>query len=291
MLARDNRPSRHPAETHAAARAACRKRRQDGALCRLRHAGAIRDRRAEGTPAYPRHRRPVRRLPHGPDRAAAQVRQARGRALALERLVPHDILALAPGRQRYALFTNEGRRHPRRPDGGQFRRPPVSGRQRRLQGGRRGASARASLGRLRDRAPRRPRAARAAGAEGGIGAGESLRRSAGDALHGRRPASTSAALDCFVSRSGYTGEDGFEISVPAEAGRRAGEASCLPKVPRCMPIGLGARDSPAAGSRALPLRPRHRHHDDPGRGRAGMVGAEEPPQRRRARRRHFPAPM
>ena len=28
-------------------------------------------------------------------------------ALALERLVPQDILALAPGRQRYALFTNE----------------------------------------------------------------------------------------------------------------------------------------------------------------------------------------
>ena len=29
-------------------------------------------------------------------------------ALALEKLVPMDILALAPGRQRYAQFTNEG---------------------------------------------------------------------------------------------------------------------------------------------------------------------------------------
>src|SRR5215468_2527497 len=29
-------------------------------------------------------------------------------ALALERLVPQDIVALAPGRQRYAQFTNEG---------------------------------------------------------------------------------------------------------------------------------------------------------------------------------------
>ncbi len=43
----------------------------------------------------------------------------------------------------------------------------------------------------------------------------------------------------------------------------------------------------AAAGRALSLWPRHRHHDHPGRGRAGMVGAEEPPHRRGARRR-FP---
>lgn len=48
-------------------------------------------------------------------------------------------------------------------------------------------------------------------------------------------------VDCYVSRSGYTGEDGFEISVPnaqAEALARA-----LLAEPEVEPIGLGARDS------------------------------------------------
>jgi aminomethyltransferase len=49
------------------------------------------------------------------------------------------------------------------------------------------------------------------------------------------------AFDCFVSRSGYTGEDGFEISVPAE--RAEALASALLDNPDVLPIGLGARDS------------------------------------------------
>jgi aminomethyltransferase len=46
---------------------------------------------------------------------------------------------------------------------------------------------------------------------------------------------------CIVSRSGYTGEDGFEISVPA----RIAEVLCgaLLRNPAVAPIGLGARDS------------------------------------------------
>ena len=51
-------------------------------------------------------------------------------------------LGLAPGRQRYALFTDDERRHPRRPDGRQPRRPPAPRRQRRLQGRRPRAPAR-----------------------------------------------------------------------------------------------------------------------------------------------------
>jgi aminomethyltransferase len=46
---------------------------------------------------------------------------------------------------------------------------------------------------------------------------------------------------CFVSRSGYTGEDGFEISLPARAAEALWEA--LLRNPLVAPIGLGARDS------------------------------------------------
>jgi aminomethyltransferase len=45
----------------------------------------------------------------------------------------------------------------------------------------------------------------------------------------------------WISRSGYTGEDGFEISVPAE--HAVGLADALMAEPEVKPIGLGARDS------------------------------------------------
>jgi aminomethyltransferase len=44
-----------------------------------------------------------------------------------------------------------------------------------------------------------------------------------------------------ISRSGYTGEDGFEISLPAEAASEIAELLC--GEPEVKPIGLGARDS------------------------------------------------
>ncbi len=50
-----------------------------------------------------------------------------------------------------------------------------------------------------------------------------------------------AGVDCFDSRSGYTGEDGFEISVPAEAAEDF--AKLLLADENVLPIGLGARDS------------------------------------------------
>jgi aminomethyltransferase len=46
---------------------------------------------------------------------------------------------------------------------------------------------------------------------------------------------------CLVTRSGYTGEDGFEISLPANAAE--GFARRLLAEPEVLPIGLGARDS------------------------------------------------
>ncbi len=47
--------------------------------------------------------------------------------------------------------------------------------------------------------------------------------------------------DLWISRSGYTGEDGFEISVPAAAAEALADA--LTAQPEVKPIGLGARDS------------------------------------------------
>ena len=45
----------------------------------------------------------------------------------------------------------------------------------------------------------------------------------------------------WISRSGYTGEDGFEISIPAEAAQQVADLIC--QQPEVKPIGLGARDS------------------------------------------------
>lgn len=48
-------------------------------------------------------------------------------------------------------------------------------------------------------------------------------------------------VTCYVSRSGYTGEDGYEISVPS--GKAEALARRLLEEPEVAPIGLGARDS------------------------------------------------
>ena len=49
------------------------------------------------------------------------------------------------------------------------------------------------------------------------------------------------ATECVVSRSGYTGEDGFEISTPADVAREIAEG--LFEDDAVAPVGLGARDS------------------------------------------------
>ena len=50
-----------------------------------------------------------------------------------------------------------------------------------------------------------------------------------------------AGCDCFLTRSGYTGEDGFEISVPAAQADTLARA--LLAQPEVKPVGLGARNS------------------------------------------------
>jgi len=50
-----------------------------------------------------------------------------------------------------------------------------------------------------------------------------------------------AGAECWISRSGYTGEDGFEIALPVDAATAVAELLCAQ--PEVKPIGLGARDS------------------------------------------------
>jgi aminomethyltransferase len=52
---------------------------------------------------------------------------------------------------------------------------------------------------------------------------------------------TIGGAECLISRSGYTGEDGFEISLPADAACDLAEQ--LLASPDVAPVGLGARDS------------------------------------------------
>ena len=47
--------------------------------------------------------------------------------------------------------------------------------------------------------------------------------------------------DLFITRSGYTGEDGFEISLPSDCAEEF--ARWLISQPEVLPVGLGARDS------------------------------------------------
>jgi len=52
---------------------------------------------------------------------------------------------------------------------------------------------------------------------------------------------TLAGIDCLVSRSGYTGEDGFEISLPADRAQELARQFLAEE--EVVAIGLGARDS------------------------------------------------
>jgi aminomethyltransferase len=161
-------------------------------------------------------------------------------ALALERLVPVNILDLGEGRQRYALFTND-----------------AGGIQDDLMVANRGdhlfvvvnaackdadeAHMRAHLSdaceieRLDDRALL---ALQGPAAEAVLSA---LAPEAAEMRFMDVRSLNIAGSDCIVSRSGYSGEDGYEISV------RDSEAEALARTllshEAVEPIGLGARDS------------------------------------------------
>jgi glycine cleavage system T protein (aminomethyltransferase) len=161
-------------------------------------------------------------------------------ALALERLVPQDILAVAPGRQRYAQFTNE--------DGGILDDLMVANFGDHVFLVVNAACKEADEAHLRaqlsDVCDIDSLADRALIALQGPKAESALTKFCADAAAmkfmdaGPRRVGD---VDCFVSRSGYTGEDGFEISAPAAQAETL--ATALLNDPEVMPIGLGARDS------------------------------------------------
>ncbi|WP_377298810.1 glycine cleavage system aminomethyltransferase GcvT [Rhizobium sp. SGZ-381] len=160
-------------------------------------------------------------------------------ALALETLVPVDILGLKPGRQRYGFFTDE--------KGGILDDLMLANRGDHLfvvvNAACKGADiahmqanlAGCSVTPLEDRAL------------------IALQGPAAEAVLASLNADVTAmsfmdvrdvtlvGADCIVSRSGYSGEDGFEISVPADKAEDLARA--LLAHPDCEPIGLGARDS------------------------------------------------
>jgi len=161
-------------------------------------------------------------------------------ARALERLVPQDIVAIAPGRQRYAQFTN--------PDGGILDDLMVANFGDHLFLVVNAACKEADEAHLRahlsddciidslqDRALIALQGPKAEAVLAKLCAEAPAMKFMDAGPH------KVAGLDCFVSRSGYTGEDGFEISVPAADAERL--AKTLLDNPDVMPIGLGARDS------------------------------------------------
>lgn len=161
-------------------------------------------------------------------------------ALALERLVPQDIVAIAPGRQRYALLTSE--------DGGILDDLMVANFGSHLflvVNAACKASDEAHLrAHLSDVCVIEPLADRALLALQGPKAEKALAKLCADVTAMRFMDSGPRRIgdfDCFVSRSGYTGEDGFEISVPADSAEAL--ANALLADSDVLPIGLGARDS------------------------------------------------
>jgi glycine cleavage system T protein (aminomethyltransferase) len=176
----------------------------------------------------------------GQIRLSAKSGRVEDAALALERLVPQDILSLPPGRQRYAQFTNE--------DGGILDDLMVANFGDHLFLVVNAACKDADEAHLRERLADicviEPLPDRALLALQGPRAATVLSRfSTGvpDMRFMDAGPRKVAGFDCFVSRSGYTGEDGFEISVPAEHAEQL--AKLLFTDPDVLPIGLGARDS------------------------------------------------
>jgi aminomethyltransferase len=173
----------------------------------------------------------------GPDHATA--------ARALEELVPADIVSLAPGRQRYTQLTDS--------NGGilddlmvtRSADPDEDGVLMLVVNAARKEEDYAHLASALPAGVRLIRADHRAliALQGPKAAAVLERHCAGAAAMAFMTAKSASfdGIDCHVSRSGYTGEDGYEISVKANRVRAIAER--LLGHGEVKPIGLGARDS------------------------------------------------
>ena len=163
-----------------------------------------------------------------------------GAAAALESLIPQDIVDLAPGKQRYALFTNDS--------GGILDDLMVTRRDDHLFLVVNASCKDADIAHLREgiggQCGIEPMPEHALLALQGPKAAEVMARLA-PSLAGLTfmtgAEATIAGAVCFATRSGYTGEDGFEISVAAADAEHVARA--LLADAEVTPAGLGARDT------------------------------------------------
>ena len=159
--------------------------------------------------------------------------------VALEGLVPADIIDLPVGQQRYALFTNS--------EGGILDDLMVTRQSEHLALVVNAAVKQQDLEHLRQNLPQHDvlhRDERALLALQGPAAGRIMSKWISGLEELVFMHTTSAAIagaEVVVGRSGYTGEDGFEISM--HAADAVSVARALLAHPEVAPIGLGARDS------------------------------------------------
>ena len=159
---------------------------------------------------------------------------------ALESLVPMDIVGLALHRQRYALFTNS--------DGGILDDLMVVRREHDLLLVVNAANKHADLRHLVTHIGHRctvvaleDRALLALQGPKAAAALMHLERKVGEMRFMDGGSFELAGTPCFVTRSGYTGEDGYEISV--DAAHATALAETLLELPDVAMAGLGARDT------------------------------------------------
>jgi aminomethyltransferase len=163
------------------------------------------------------------------------ILRGQGVASALEALVPVDVIGLKEGRQRYGLFTNDV--------GGVLDDLMIANRGDHLFVVVNAACKAADVALMKAGLPGVKvdyLEDRALLALQGPLAEAALATLAPD-VTGMRFMDHRVIGEYWVSRSGYTGEDGFEISLPA--GQAMDFAKALLAVPDVQPIGLGARDS------------------------------------------------